>query len=48
MERACSIICFVAGTVFLVLAILGLWRHLFTMSICYAAGIMAKEDKPTE
>ena len=48
MERICSIICFIAGTVFLVLAIFGLWRHLFIMSICYAAGIMAKEDKSTE
>ena len=48
MERICSIICYIAGTVFLVLAILGFWRHLFTMSICFAAGILAKEDKPKE
>lgn len=48
MERISSIICFIAGTVFLVLAIFGFWRHLFTMSICYAAGILAKEDKPIE
>ena len=48
MERICSIACFIAGTVFLVLAILGLWQHLFTMSICYAAGILATEDKSKE
>ena len=26
--KVCSVICYIAGTVFLVIALFGLWRHL--------------------
>ena len=45
MERICSVACFVAGVVFLVVALLGAWRHLLTMSFCFAVGLLAKEEK---
>ena len=45
MEKICSFLCFVTGTVFLVLAIVSFWGHIFTMGICYAAGLMVKEDE---
>lgn len=45
MEKICSIACFIAGAVFLVIALLGVWRHLFTMSVCVAVGLLAKEEK---
>ena len=35
----------IAGTVFLVIALLGLWRHFFTMTICYAAAVLVSEEK---
>ena len=45
IEKACSVFCYAAGVVFLILALCGAWRHLFTMSICFATGIMIAEDK---
>ena len=45
MEKICSIACFVVGAVFLIVALLGAWRHLFTMSVCIAVGLLAKEEK---
>ena len=45
MEKICSIACFIVGAVFLIIALLGAWRHLFTMSVCVAVGLLAKEDK---
>ncbi|MBQ2112843.1 MAG: hypothetical protein II194_06435 [Bacteroidales bacterium] len=45
MEKICSIACFAIGGVFLIVALLGAWRHLFTMCICIAAGLLAGEDK---
>lgn len=44
LEKICSIALFAAGTVFLVLALCGAWKYLCTMAICYAAGILVKED----
>ena len=44
MERVLSTICFIAGVVFLVAALCGLWRHFFTMGICFAIGIMIADD----
>ena len=45
MEKICSIACFIVGALFLIVALLGAWRHLVTMSVCVAVGILAKEDK---
>ena len=45
MEKICSIACFVVGAVFLIVALLGAWRHLFTMCVCIAVGLLAKEEK---
>ncbi len=44
MEKVIAIICFVAGTAFLLAAIFIAWRYFFTMGICYAAGILVNED----
>ena len=48
MEKVCSIACFCLGTIFLAVALFGLWNHLITMGVCYAGGFLAKEDKITE
>lgn len=45
IEKACSLFCYAAGTVFLILALCGAWRHFFTMSICFTTGLMIAEDK---
>ena len=44
LENFCSTVCFVAGAVFLVIALLGGWCHLCTMSVCIAAGLLIKEN----
>ena len=46
LDRLCSIACFITGAVFLVIALLGTWYHLCTMSACIAAGLLIREDKP--
>ena len=46
LEKVFSTICFLAGMAFLIAAILGLWRHFFTMGLCFAVGIMISEDNP--
>lgn len=43
-ERIVSISCHVAGTLFMLLAILGAWRYFFIAGVCYAAGILISED----
>ena len=48
MEKICSIACFCLGTIFLAVSLFGFWSHLVTMSVCYAVGFLAKEDKITE
>lgn len=45
MEKICTTLCIIAGTVFLVIALLGLWRHFFTMAICYATAVLVSEEK---
>ena len=45
MEKICSIACFIVGAVFFVVALFGVWRHLLTMSVCVAVGLLAKEEK---
>lgn len=44
LEKICSIALFTAGTVFLIMALFGAWKYFCTMAICYAAGILVKED----
>lgn len=44
LEKVLSAICFLAGTAFLVAALLGLWRHFFTMGLCFAVGIMITDE----
>lgn len=44
VEKVLSSICFVAGLVFLVVAIFGVWRHFFTMSLCVAVGVMISDN----
>lgn len=46
LEKVLASICFLAGFVFLVVALLGLWRHFFTMGICIAVGVMAYDELP--
>lgn len=49
MEKVLSCICFLAGLVFLTAALLGAWRHFFTMGICIAVGVMiSDEDVPEQ
>ena len=49
LENIFSAICFIAGTIFLIVAISGLWRHFFTMGLCFAVGIMiSDEEKPAQ
>ena len=46
LEKIFSSACFITGAVFLVIALLGAWCHLFTMSVCVAASLLIKEDTP--
>lgn len=43
MEKVLSAFCFLAGLVFLVVALLGVWRHFFTMSLCVCVGVMISD-----
>ena len=45
IENILSAACYITGAVFLVIALFGAWPHLFTMSICFATGILVSEDK---
>ena len=44
-ERVCCIGCLVLGTVFLIIAISGVWYHLLTMSLCFSGAILCEQDK---
>ena len=44
LEKIFSTICFIAGVAFLIAALFGLWRHFFTMGLCFAVGVMISED----
>ena len=44
LERVLSTICYMAGTAFMIVAILGLWRHFFTMGLSFAIGIMISDS----
>ena len=45
LEDICSKACYIAGSVFLVIALCGTWCHLFTTGVCMAAGFLIKEDE---
>ena len=45
VEKVCSILCALAGTVFLFIAISGFWHYFFLMGFCYAVAIMVYEDE---
>ncbi len=44
-EKICSVLCYVLGAIFFVVALFGAWPHFFTMSVCFAAGILISEDE---
>ena len=48
LEKALSLICFLAGMAFLTAAVLGLWRHFFTMGLCFAIGVMISDESGDE
>ncbi|MBR2064789.1 MAG: hypothetical protein IJ971_08860 [Bacteroidales bacterium] len=45
IESILAAVCYVTGAVFLVIALYGAWPHFFTMSICFATGILVYEDR---
>lgn len=48
MENVSAAVCFLVGTVFLVLAVLGTWCYFLMMGLCYAVAIMIYEDPDDE
>lgn len=44
LEKVFSAICFLAGLAFLIVAVLGLWRHFFTMGLCFTVGVMMSDE----
>ena len=44
LEKVCSLLCFLAGAVFLVMALFGPWRYFFLMGVCVITGIMIYES----
>ena len=48
LEKVLSTICFLAGTAFMIAAVMGLWRHFFTMGLCFSIGIMISDGKEPE
>ncbi|MBQ8810935.1 MAG: hypothetical protein IJZ70_01310 [Bacteroidales bacterium] len=48
MEKICTVACVLVGTIFLIVALFGAWRHLITMTVCYAAAVMISDEKPQD
>lgn len=44
LEKVCSLLCFLAGAVFLVMALFGPWRYFFLMGVCTIVGVMIYEE----
>ena len=44
LEKVLSTICFLAGIAFMIAAVMGLWRHFFTMGLCFSIGIMISDE----
>ena len=47
-EKVLSLICFLAGVAFLIVAIMGTWRYYITMGLCFAIGVMISDELPEE
>ncbi len=45
IERVCSLACYALGLVFFVIALFGSWPHFFTMSICFASGLLIADEE---
>ena len=45
LEQVSAALCFLSGTVFLVLAFCGIWHHFFTMGLCYGVGVMVYDGE---
>ena len=43
MEKVCTALCVLLGTIFLVVALLGTWRYFVTMGLCYATAFLLTE-----
>ena len=48
LEKVLSAICFLAAMAFLIAVLLGIWRHLFTMGLCVAIGVMISDEESSE
>lgn len=48
LEKVLSLICFIAGVAFLIVAIMGTWRYYITMGLCFAIGVMISDELPEE
>ncbi|MDE5732931.1 MAG: hypothetical protein K2H95_07890 [Bacteroidales bacterium] len=48
MKKVCFGACIALGTVFLVMAICGAWKYLFTTGVCYATAVLVSEDKASK
>ena len=44
LEKVLAAICFLSGIACLIVALLGLWRHFFTMGLCFAVGVMISDE----
>jgi len=48
LEKVLSLICFLAGITFLIVALMGTWRYYITMGLCFAIGVMISDELPEE
>ena len=48
LEQVFSTICFLAALAFLTAALMGMWRHFFTMGLSILVGIMISDDDQSE
>jgi len=44
LEKVLASICFLAGIAFLIVALLGMWRHYIMMGLCFAVGVMISDE----
>ncbi len=47
LEKICAIACYSVGVVFFIIALFGAWPHFFTMSICFATGLLISDEEAT-
>ena len=48
LEKVLSSICFLTAAAFLVAALFGVWRYLFTMGLSIAIGVMISTDHDSD